>query len=57
VKAGDFGQVYAGHGRTIEVELDAVERFLGRTFTPVQLAGAGRHIPDPHEQEAFNGAA
>jgi hypothetical protein len=43
---GTFGAILHRRGRAYEVELAAVERALGLTFTPSQLSAAGI---SPHE--------
>jgi hypothetical protein len=45
-KRGQFGPVICGKGRALFVELAAVQRSLGVTFTPEQLRAAGVWVPE-----------
>lgn len=51
VVAGAFGPIVMRRGRTLLVDLSAVEARTGQTFTPAQLAAAG--IKQPYQEQAI----
>jgi hypothetical protein len=52
LKAGDFGPIVRRQGRAFCVTLAGVEAYVGRPFSPDQLAAAGLRCP---KQEEFDG--